>query len=292
MSDGIPLDPAARADQSDGEERAHEVARDVAYQRLAIVNVAFAGPRGADSWVLIDAGLPGTAGAIARAAAERFGAGNPPSAIVLTHGHFDHVGALETLVERWDVPVYAHRLERPYLDGSSSYPPAEPSVGGGLMATLSRFFPRSPVDLGTRLSDLPADGGVPFMPGWQWLHTPGHTPGHVSLWRASDRLLMSADACITTRQESAYSALTQEPEMHGPPAYFTQDWEAARASVRALAALQPEILVPGHGRPMRGAEMRAALEVLARDFDEVARPAHGTYVEEPATPGDGSSYRR
>jgi glyoxylase-like metal-dependent hydrolase (beta-lactamase superfamily II) len=292
VTDGIPLDAAARADRPDEGERAHEVARDVAYQRHAIVNVAFAGLRGADGWVLIDAGLPGSAGAIERAAAERFGAGKPPSAIVLTHGHFDHVGALETLVGRWDVPVFAHRLERPYLDGSSAYPPADPFVGGGMMATLSRFFPRSPVDVGTHLSDLPSDGGVPFLPGWKWIHTPGHTPGHVSLWRASDTLLVAGDACVTTRQESAYSALTQEPELHGPPAYFTQDWDAARESVRTLAALRPDVVVPGHGRPMRGPGMRDALELLARDFDERARPAQGTYVDEPATPEDGSAYRR
>jgi glyoxylase-like metal-dependent hydrolase (beta-lactamase superfamily II) len=287
---GISLDEAERADADAADEAAREVAGDVAQQRLAIVNVAFSGTRGETPWVLIDAGLHGSAGAIQRAAAERFGS-SPPAAVILTHGHFDHVGALETLIERWDVPVYAHPLESPYLDGTASYPPPDPSVGGGLMSTLSRFFPRGPVDVSANLADLPEDGSVPGMPGWRWIHTPGHTPGHVSLWRASDRILISADACITTQQESAYAAMTQQPELHGPPAYFTQDWQAARESVRALAALHPEVIVPGHGRPLRGEGMRLALDLLARDFDAVARPRTGTYVEDPARAGDGTAYR-
>jgi glyoxylase-like metal-dependent hydrolase (beta-lactamase superfamily II) len=294
MTDRIPLDEAARADlAATGDEgtRAHEVARDVAYQRVGIVNVVFVGMRGARGWVLVDAGIPGSAGLIEKAAAARFGDGNPPAAILATHGHFDHTGALETLAGRWDVPVWAHPLEQPYLDGSAAYPPPDPSVGGGLMSALSRFFPRGPVDVRDRLAALTAGGELPFLPGWRWVHTPGHTPGHVSLWRESDGVLIAADACITTRQESAYAALTQKPEMHGPPAYYTQSWDDARASVRSLAALRPEVLVPGHGRPMRGEAMRSALDRLARDFDEVARPAHGVYVAAPATAEDGTAYR-
>ena len=115
------------------------------------------------------------------------------------------------------------------------------------------------------------------------------TPGDVQF---VDRLLLAADAVITTRQESAYAALTQASEMHGPPAYFTQDWVAAEASAAALAALRPEILVPGHGRAMRGEEMRTALTRLAQEFDRYALPARGTYVEEPARAEDGSAYDR
>ena len=69
--------------------------------------------------------------------------------------------------------------------------------------------------------------------------------------------------------------------MHGPPAYFTTDWDAARDSVRALAALQPEFFAPGHGRPMAGEGARQALLELSARFDEVARPEHGRYVDAP-----------
>ncbi len=292
----IPLDANNRADDPHHDDLrddgTHEVTPDLAYKRLAIVNVVFYGvPHAADrQWVLIDAGVMGTTGLIARAAEERFGPDSRPAAIVMTHGHFDHVGALEELAERWDAPVYAHTLELPYLNGSAAYPPPDPGVGGGLVSQLSRFFPRGPVNVGSRLQTLPDDGSMPGMPGWRWIPTPGHTPGQVSLWREADRTLISADAFITTKQESAYAAMTQAPEMHGPPMYFTQNWQDARASVERLAALEPELVVSGHGRAMHGAEMRAALHALARDFDRVAVPDQGRYVEQPAQVETGTAY--
>jgi len=298
MGRQIPLDPAARADDpardSARDDNTHEIAPDLAYRRLAIVNVVFFGPSGAGDrqWVLIDAGVMGTTGLITGAAEERFGPNSRPAAIVMTHGHFDHVGALEELVERWDVPVYAHPLEHPYLDGSASYPPPDPSVGGGLMSLLSPLYPRGPVNVSNRLRPLPPDGSVPDMPGWRWVHTPGHSPGHVSFWREADRTIIAGDAFITTRQESAYAVTVQRPEMHGPPMYYTPDWQKARASVELLAGLEPELAVTGHGPAMRGAGMREALHELARDFDRVAVPPQGEYVAHPARAEDGSAYIR
>ena len=90
------------------------------------------------------------------------------------------------------------------------------------------------------------------MPEWRWLHTPGHAPGHISLWREADRALIVGDAFITTAQESAYAVATQQPELHGPPMYFTPNWIAARSSVETLAALQPGIVITGHGPAMEG----------------------------------------
>ena len=257
-----------------------------------IVNVVLYGTPGAGDrqWVLIDTGIPGMAGHIAKAAAERFGADARPAAIIMTHGHFDHVSTLIELSNRWDAPIYAHELERPYLDGTAAYPPPDPTVGGGLMSLLSPMFPRGPIDVSARLNTLPTDGTMPFMPGWRWIHTPGHAAGHVSLWRESDRSLIVGDAFVTTAQESVYAAATQRPEMHGPPMYFTPDWISAKASVEALAALEPETAVTGHGRAMHGPEMRAALHALARDFDHVAVPDHGKYVLHPASVEDGGAY--
>jgi glyoxylase-like metal-dependent hydrolase (beta-lactamase superfamily II) len=282
MAQQIPVDPrsAVEDERPDGTMQA---APDLAYQRLVLVNVVYYGRpgSGSGSWVLIDAGVMGTYNMIVGAAEERFGPGSRPAAIVMTHGHFDHVGALKDLAERWDVPIYAHELERPYLDGRSSCPPPDPTVGGGLMAALSRFYPQGPIDVSRWLQTLPADGTVPGMPGFRWVHTPGHTPGHVSFWRESDRALIVGDAFVTTAQESAYAVLSQSPELHGPPMYYTQDWGAARSSVERLAALEPEVVIPGHGRALHGPEMRRALQALARDFEQVARPREGRYVDVP-----------
>jgi glyoxylase-like metal-dependent hydrolase (beta-lactamase superfamily II) len=275
-------------------DRTHEIVPDVAYRRLAIVNVVFVGPAhaGDRQWVLVDAGLAGTKTLIEEAAAARFGTDARPAAIVMTHGHFDHVGALVALAQRWDAPVYAHTLEAPYLDGRASYPPGDPSVGGGAMAALARFYPTAPVDVSERLRALPENGEIPFMPGWQWVHTPGHSVGHISLWRPRDRLLIAGDAIVTTGQESAYAVAVQRPEMHGPPAYFTVDWSAAKASVERLAALDPDVIITGHGQPMQGPQMKEALHRLAAEFDAIAVPRSGRYVDHPATARDDSAYRQ
>lgn len=272
MAEQIPLTTSTLAPDLADLDRSEEIAPDLACKKTLLVNVVFFGPAAERGWVLIDAGIPGSADAIFKAAAERFGENIPPAAIVLTHGHFDHVGALRELAAEWETPIYAHRLEHPFLNGTRSYPAPHPGVGGGLMARAAGLYPRKPIDVSRWLGLLSENHEVPFMPGWRVIPTPGHTPGHVSLWREADRTLIAGDAFITTRQESAYAVLTQKPEMHGPPQYYTPDWDAARESARKLAALEPELVVTGHGPAMRGPEMRDALKLLARDFDKIARP--------------------
>lgn len=246
---------------------------------LAMVNVYLI--QQARGWVLVDAGLVGTAGRIARAAEELFG-NQPPRAIVLTHGHFDHVGALQALLERWEVPVYAHPLELPYLSGQSAYPPPDPSVGGGLLSELSWLFPRQPINLAEHLQALDTSGEVPGLPDYRWIHTPGHSPGHISLYDPHDRTLIVGDAFVTIQQESVYAALTKPASIQGPPAYFTCDWKEARASVQTLEQLEVEVVATGHGRPMGGNIMREQLTNLAERFDQLALPKQGRYVEQPA----------
>jgi glyoxylase-like metal-dependent hydrolase (beta-lactamase superfamily II) len=246
-----------------------DIAPGVRGLRILFVNVFAIGDLA--GWVLVDAGLPGSAGRIQSWARHHFGVA-PPRAIVLTHAHFDHVGALPGLLEQWDVPVYAHSLELPYVRGEMSYPPPDPTVGGGLMARMSVLYPRGPIDLQQRARPLAEDGVLVDLPEWRFLHTPGHTVGHVSLFRPRDRALIVGDAFCSTRAESFFSSLTQRPELHGPPAYFTTDWPAAHASVRTLASLLPAVVAPGHGRPIAGEVMTRSLRDLAVRFDELAHP--------------------
>ena len=226
------------------------------------------------SWTSIDAAIPFSAGRIKSWAEKTFE--RPPNAIVLTHGHFDHAGAAKELAEVWDVPVYAHTLEFPYLTGEKEYPAPDWKAGGGLMPLMSPTLPRGPIDLGSRLKALPGEGSelsLAEMPGWKLIHTPGHTPGHVSFFRESDGTLLVGDAFCTTKPESFFAANFFQPaELHGPPAYFTSDWGAAKESVRKLASLEPTTVVPGHGRPLAGPDVPKALHTLADDFEHIAVP--------------------
>lgn len=250
--------------------------------QLPLVNVALLGEPGGE-WVLVDAGVPGSAGAILRAARHWHGE-RPPSAVVLTHGHLDHIGALRALLKHWRVPVYAHVDELPMLSGEVPYPFPDPTVGG-TMSLLSPAFVPGPFDFRPQLRPLPP-GELPHAPGWQWVHTPGHTTGHVSLWRGSDRSLIVGDAFVTTAQESVRGALLLRPvRVQGPPAYYTPNWAAARESVRALAALRPGLALSGHGHPLSGETLARQLATLAADFDRSARPRRGWYLRRPQPQG-------
>jgi glyoxylase-like metal-dependent hydrolase (beta-lactamase superfamily II) len=249
-----------------------DVAPGLAGLRILFVNV-FGVAVGEGEWVLIDAGLYFSADRIRHWAAEHFGENTRPNSIVLTHGHFDHVGALKDLADGWDVPVYVHPLELPYVTGKEKYPPPDATVGGGLMAAMSPFYPRGPIDVSNHVRALPADGTIPSMPGWRAIHTPGHTPGHVSFFRKDDRILLVGDAFCTTKTESLLASLAiQTPELHGPPAYYTPDWVSARLSVNTLADLEPLALAPGHGKPVSGPETPSLLRKLAADFERIAEP--------------------
>ena len=255
-----------------------QVAPGVRGLRVMFVNVfAIADSEG---WVLVDAGLHGWTDRIQQWAARQMGDA-PPSAIVLTHGHFDHVGSLTELAARWNVPVYAHREELPYIRGERAYPPPDPSVGGGLMASISGLYPSSQDPFPGDLRALSDDGTVPFARSWRWLATPGHSRGHVSLFRESDRTLGVGDAFCTTKQESVFAVTLQTPALHGPPAYFTTDWEAARESTQLLASLAPRQIAPGHGPALAGEGAAQALAQLAAGFGTLAVPDQGRYVTAP-----------
>jgi hypothetical protein len=102
------------------------------------------------------------------------------------------------------------------------------------------------------------------------------------LLRDFDRTVVAGDAFTTTKQESLIAALTQRAEIHGPPMYFTPDWDKARSSVKHLAEYAPSAAITGHGPPLRGERLQDGLQKLSAHFDIWARPSRGRYRDHPA----------
>lgn len=258
-----------------------EITPDILMLQFTIVNVCLVGNSGGmtGDWVLVDTGLENSADFILQSVEKRFGKDTRPQAIILTHGHFDHVGSVIKLSNLWDVPVYAHELEMPYITGKKDYPVADSTVSSGMVAKMSPTFPHTSIDIGYRTVALPSDGSVPGMPGWKWIHTPGHTDGHISLFRERDRMLLAGDAFTTVKQESLASVITQNEKISGPPAYLTTDWKAAEESVKRLRDLKPSLVIPSHGQPMKGEELARHLDMLVHHFDQIAVPEQGRFVD-------------
>lgn len=150
---------------------------------------------------------------------------------------------------------------------------------GGAIAQMARFFPHSGYDFRDRVRKLPESGEIAEMPGWMIQHTPGHTHGHISLWRESDRTLLAGDALATMDLDSWISNVTEKQEFCSPPKPFTSDWQAAQRSIEMLADLEPNSVGAGHGQPIIGAFTAQKLKEFARNFKP---PQKGRYVKSPA----------
>jgi glyoxylase-like metal-dependent hydrolase (beta-lactamase superfamily II) len=120
------------------------------------------------------------------------------------------------------------------------------------------------------------------MPGWRWILTPGHTPGHIALYRAEDGVLLAGDACSTVNMDSWLDKALNRSQLWRAGTPYIYDWNQAKDSVRLLARLQPRVLACGYGRPMSDPHVARRLGAFAESFPV---PCHGRYVETPAEVG-------
>jgi glyoxylase-like metal-dependent hydrolase (beta-lactamase superfamily II) len=225
--------------------------------------------RSGPGWVLIDTSWPHR-GELIRAAAESvFGAGARPEAILLTHIHPDHAGSARELARLWDVPIHVHPAELPLASGRYLPQYANP-LDRWLVVPLLALMPRRVVEASVARSSLVGSArafdpaaGVPGLPGWQAVPTPGHTPGHVAFFRGKDRVLITGDAVLTVDLNSVPGLLAGRHQVAGPPYISTWNWPAAKKSIAALAGLTPDVLACGHGRPITGAQAAAGLASLS-----------------------------
>src|SRR5258708_7966790 len=226
--------------------------------------------------------MRGNARKIREAAESVYGPVARPAAILLTHGHADHAGSAAELADHWNVPIFAHPLEMPYLTGRSQYPPPDPTVGG-FLAMIGRFVALKACNPGHGVGELGVSLDAFGLDGWEWRHTPGHSPGHVSFFRCQDRTLLAGDAVTTVNLDSFFATVLKHRHVWRPPTPTTPDWNQARESIRLLADLQPVTIGCGHGLPVGGDKAVLELAELATYFPI---PVTGRYVQEAARMDD------
>lgn len=174
---------------------------------------------------------------------------NDVGRVVVTHAHADHAGGLRPLLDLRPVKVFAHPDEAPVLAKREPVPPLSGFLGGLLYGVFEAVLSRGPVD-----STLPADSGTPVrgLPQWQVLHTPGHTPGSISLYEPVRQILLCGDALAVSGGK-----------VRAVPDFLHHDPEAARRSVAMLAKMDVDILGCGHGEEVRGGAFRFIEKVAA-----------------------------
>ncbi len=211
--------------------------------RLRMVNVYLVAEE--DGLTVVDTGIAGTAAGIIAAAAEL---GAPIKRVALTHGHSDHVGSFDALAEKLDgVEMVVPARDAPIMAGEKSLT-AEESARGKLRGG----WPRVKTEPSTLISGGDKVGSL------EVIATPGHTPGHVAFRDSRDGAVICGDALHTLGGTTVSGKLNWRFPL---PAMATFSPEVALESARALAALEPTMLAPGHGAGLRnpGAEIDAAI---------------------------------
>lgn len=210
---------------------------------------------GEDGLTLVDSGLAKKKDTILSAVA---GAGRQPQElghILITHHHVDHIGSLAALKEATGAKCYVHPADSPIVRGDEPQPGPNPGSLLGKLAgpLLSRMSPPAPpADVDVEVADgeeLPLAGGI------KAVHTPGHTPGHLSFLLPSKNVLFVGDAAANMLRLGL------------PIGMFTADREQAKESIGKLAALEFDVACFGHGRVLKGEanlRFRRLAEKLAR----------------------------
>ncbi len=153
------------------------------------------------------------------------------SAVALTHVHPDHQGCAKDVCEGRDVPLACHADDVDAMEGRRS-------VGSGA-ALVPRIYDRIWTGPPHKVDRVLAEGDE--VAGFRVVHAPGHAPGEVIFFRDSDRVAICGDVVRNM------SFLTGLPGIRQPPDEMTYDPALNRRSIHKLAALEPSLILPGHG---------------------------------------------
>jgi len=173
--------------------------------------------------VLVDAGTPAAKKRILRQLA-----GTKLSAHLVTHAHPDHFGSSHAVCEALGLALWTGERDAEAIETAS---PVPSDTAVGRLLSKGRMPPAHPVARRLREGDEVA--------GFQVLDAPGHSPGHIALWREEDATLIAGDVFFNL------------PRLGPPPGFLTVDPEQNRRSMRRLAELRPALALFGHGPPLR-----------------------------------------
>ena len=231
----------------------------------------------ANAWWLLDPGCAMDVMVVHEAVTDLIGE-DSVSGILLSHGHGHVAGGANELSSEWACPVYCSAAEAPMVHGSISYPPVDTTCHG--IASLMAKFSQEPASVAMPNAMCIDNGRCPVA-GWELLALPGHTPGSIGFFRAADGVLLAGDALSTIDWDQMIPMWRQTKQLRMPPNLDTLDWVAVRRSLRLMASVKPQRVIPAHGEPLLTCERGVAEEAWhLAEVGIVARK--GRYVADPA----------
>jgi len=197
---------------------------------------------------LIDTGFRGSAPKVIRFIRSLGRSEKEISLIIITHNHFDHIGGLAELRRLTKAKVAVHKANISDIENELPYPRIwRKLLRISPFSALRSFFSINPNEI-----DIQLGGGEVLKPlgGLQVIHTPGHTPGSISLFSPQDKLLIVGDALSERFKTPGF-----------PHKMVSTDFTQAIDSVKKIARLDFNVLCFGHGRPLTKGT-RTALQKL------------------------------
>jgi glyoxylase-like metal-dependent hydrolase (beta-lactamase superfamily II) len=194
--------------------------------------------------VLVDVGMPGSLDEI-KAFMEKAGVPlDHLDAVILTHQDIDHIGSIQEVIKAAgkSIDVYAHAEDQPYIEGDKVPIKMTPEWNTQMLSRLPKEMCEQaeamlPAPTSAKVTKVVSDGDVlPFFGGVQVIFSPGHTPGHISLYHQSSKTLIAGDATVSI-----------EGELLGPKPTATPDMPLALKSLKKFTGFDIVRVICYHG---------------------------------------------